>query len=140
MSLNNLPALLWEEKYSVGVDIIDKQHQKMFDTINKLVASLAGIPTREQISVIVSELINYKRFHFETEEKLFKEYNYPDTEFHISKHREFNTRLQEIQSKYPDDVITLAYELADFLEDWLINHLLVVDQQYIECFKSHGLK
>jgi hemerythrin len=28
----------------------------------------------------------------------------------------------------------------DFLEDWLIDHLMTVDQEYETCFKNHGLK
>lgn len=30
--------LVWDEKYNVGVDIIDKEHQRLFKIINKLFA------------------------------------------------------------------------------------------------------
>ena len=30
--------LVWDEKYNIGVDIIDKEHQRLFRIINKLFA------------------------------------------------------------------------------------------------------
>ena len=132
--------LQWEEKYSVGVKLIDDQHKMMFTTINELIEALGSIPTKEKISGIINQLVEYKRFHFATEERYFKEFGYEKTEEHIVKHQQFNTKLTEIQSKYGDDISGLAFELIDFLEDWLLNHLLTADQEYKECFLSHGLK
>ena len=28
--------LIWQEEYNIGVDIIDKEHQRLFKIINKL--------------------------------------------------------------------------------------------------------
>ena len=28
--------LVWNERYNIGVDIIDKEHQKLFHILNKL--------------------------------------------------------------------------------------------------------
>ena len=134
------PKLEWEEKYNVGVAKIDGQHQKMFMVINNLIDTIKTTPTQEQLSPIMTSLIEYKKFHFDTEEKYFKKFNYSKTEEHITAHRQFNERLQVIQEKNQNDAISLAYELIDFLEDWLIDHLLTVDQEYKGCFLSHGLK
>ncbi len=30
--------VLWKEEYNIGVDIIDQEHQKLFQTINELFA------------------------------------------------------------------------------------------------------
>jgi hemerythrin len=40
----------------------------------------------------------------------------------------------------PSFTIDFAFDLIDFLEDWLINHLLDMDQKYKKCFHDHGLK
>ena len=45
-----------------------------------------------------------------------------------------------LKEKYPEPTIDFAFELVDFLEDWLINHLMTVDQKYVKCFHDHGLK
>jgi len=137
----SIQKLEWEEKYSVGVALIDDQHKKMFTTINELLDSINTGTTEEHIGNIIDSLVKYKMFHFATEEKYFKEFDYDGSTEHVAKHEEFNQKLSSLKEKYSNiNSIEFAYELVDFLEDWLLNHLMVVDQEYVECFKSHGLK
>lgn len=132
--------LLWENKYSVGVEEIDNQHKLMFSTINVLLDAINTNTASEHLGQIIDSLIKYKVFHFATEEKYFKEFNYEDAEDHISKHQSFNDKLASLKEKYPEYNIEFAFALVDFLEDWLLDHLMVVDQKYVKCFKEHGLK
>jgi hemerythrin len=132
--------LEWDDKYSVGVEEIDNQHKRMFSVINELLDAIADNSTEEHLGHIIESLVQYKIFHFETEEKYFKEFNYDGAEDHIDKHRVFNEKLVALKEKYPNYTIEFAFELVDFLEDWLINHLMVVDQKYVKCFHEHGLK
>ncbi len=132
--------LEWEDKYSVGVQLIDNQHKSMFDTINLLIDMLSDPSNKGKLDEVIKRLVEYKRFHFATEEKYFDEFNYVDAEEHRAKHREFNDKLEEMVKKNEGDSMSLAYELVDFLEDWLLDHLMVVDQKYVSCFHEHGLK
>ncbi len=132
--------LEWEEKYSVGVKLIDDQHKMMFATINELLDAVNTSPTKEKLHGIIDQLIKYKKFHFATEERYFEEFNYENTKDHINRHNIFNLKLVEIQKKWGDNNLSLAFDLVDFLEDWLIDHLMTADQEYKECFKAHGLK
>lgn len=132
--------LQWEDKYSVGVKAIDDQHKTMFETINTLVDVLASVPQKADVDNIIQRLVEYKKFHFQTEEKYFDEFNYEGSEEHKQKHREFNQNLEALVKKHGDDSISMAFELVDFLENWLLDHLMTEDQRYVECFTSHGLK
>lgn len=132
--------LIWSDEYSVGVEEIDKQHQHLFMIINDLLDVINTRANINQLKGIINSLVEYKIFHFETEEKYFREFNYEETEDHIIKHREFNKGLETLKSKYPDYTAEFAFALVDFLEDWLVNHLMLVDQKYRKCFNDHGLK
>lgn len=132
--------LEWDEKYSVGVEEIDNQHKRMFEVINELLDAIDSNSTEEHLGHIIESLVQYKIFHFETEEKYFKEFNYDGEEEHKMRHREFNDKLATLKEKHPTYTVEFAFELVDFLEDWLINHLMVVDQKYVQCFHEHGLK
>lgn len=134
------PKLAWETKYSVHSTMIDAQHQAMFATINKLIDLLASVPTKEQVNEIMAALVAYKKFHFQTEEKLFAEYQWEGAAEHIAKHREFTVALDAMVQKFGDDSMGLAFALIDYLEDWLLNHILVEDQKYVACFQEHGVK
>ncbi len=52
----NIQKLEWDQKYSVGVSIIDDQHKQMFETINLLIESLVGVPKKEQIDEIINRV------------------------------------------------------------------------------------
>jgi hemerythrin-like metal-binding protein len=132
--------IVWDEKYSVGVEEIDNQHKRMFEVINELLEAINTNTTEDHLGNIIDGLIKYKVFHFATEEKYFKQFNYEGAEEHILKHKEFNDNLMVLKDKYPIYSVEFAFELVDFLEDWLIDHLMIVDQKYKKCFAEHGLK
>jgi len=132
--------LVWEPEYSVEVEEIDNQHKKLFVVINELIDVLDMNITDADLSKIIGELIEYKINHFATEEKYFKEFNYEGTIDHVAKHKIFNDKVEELQNKFKGDTLGFAFALVDFLEDWLISHLMTTDQQYKKCFKEHGLK
>ena len=131
--------LNWDEKYSVEVEEIDNQHKKMFAVINELLEAIHTNTPEEHLGQIIEALVQYKIFHFETEEKYFREFNYEGTEEHVVRHHEFNEKLTALKEKYPTYTIEFAFALVDFLEDWLLDHLMTMDQGYRECFKTHGL-
>jgi hemerythrin-like metal-binding protein len=89
---------------------------------------------------ILNELIEYAGYHFSTEEKYFILFNYEYADEHIGEHQKFVEKVTDLQKKYVDHEIEISFELIDFLEDWLLDHLLTTDQKYIKCFVSHGLK
>lgn len=132
--------LEWKDDYSVDVKILDDQHKQMFATINELLEAINTNTPKERMKSIIDNLIKYKLFHFETEEKYFKEFNYDGAEEHIAKHHEFNEKLNALIAKHSEVSLEFAFELIDFLEDWLISHLMIMDQGYKKCFKEHGLE
>jgi hemerythrin-like metal-binding protein len=137
MSTNKL---VWEDKYSVGVAELDSQHQRMFTVINELLDAINTNTTSDHLEHIIDSLVKYKIFHFQTEEKYFKDFNYDGAEEHIARHHEFNDKLTALKEKHSEYTVEFAFELVDFLEDWLINHLMTIDQKYKKCFAEHGLK
>lgn len=138
--MNQLKKIEWEEKYSVGVREIDEQHKLLIETINELVNVVASNPSKEGLMSIIENLINYKKIHFATEERYFEEFNFAGAKEHIAVHQEFGEKIKIIQEKNSDDVVAMTYDLVDFLEDWFVEHMLNVDQEYKDCFMSHGLK
>ncbi len=136
----SIHKLIWEDKYSVGVEEIDNQHKHLFEIVNEIFDGMGKGMTEEKLLKIISALVEYKKGHFETEEKYFVKFNYENTGEHVKQHHYFDSRIEEIIKKHQGDVDGLAFELVDFIEDWLIVHLMEADQKYKECFAEHGLK
>ncbi|MEK7167950.1 MAG: bacteriohemerythrin [Patescibacteria group bacterium] len=126
---------IWKEEYSVGVEEIDKQHQRFFQILEELYRAVLENQTKKQKGKIFQDLEDYVSVHFKTEEKYFDLFHYEEAEEHEAEHDKFMAKMEEFKKK--EDV---SFGLLDFLEDWLVNHLASVDQRYVECFKKNGLK
>lgn len=133
-------AFEWKEEYSVQVKEIDDQHKKLVELIFRLFTAIKKQTMQSELGDILNELIEYASYHFATEEKYFKKFDYEFTDEHIKAHRTFGEKMLELQKKHKNDEIKISFELIDFLEDWLLDHLMTTDHKYIECFTSHGLK
>lgn len=137
---NSRPNLVWKDEYSVEVIEIDEQHKKLIQIINNLIDAISNTQIKKQIIIeTINNLIEYKKMHFETEEKYFHLFNYEGTLEHETAHNAFNERINTFQIKDGDDVISLAFDLVDYLEDWMIGHLMGMDKKYTRCFHEHGL-
>jgi hemerythrin len=138
-SITDGTKLVWKAEYSVNIKEIDQQHQGLFEIINNLIKVINSKPNDEQVAGIIKQIVEYKKVHFATEEKYFHQFNFEGTAEHEAAHQLFNDTLTNIQSKYQEDVYGFAFALVDFLEDWLIHHLMNMDQKYKKCFNDHGL-
>jgi hemerythrin len=132
--------LIWLDKYSVYVEEIDNQHKKLIEIINNLLDALQAKKRDEQLVLIMNQIFVYKTNHFNTEEKYFHLFNFAGAAEHELAHQYFRNKIREIQERNLQNTMNLAFELVDFLEDWLIDHMLSMDQKYVKCFKDHGLK
>ncbi|MGA2071741.1 MAG: hemerythrin domain-containing protein, partial [Sedimentisphaerales bacterium] len=72
-----MEKICWKDEYSVGVEKIDHQHQHLFEIINKLIERPVSSDDSGLVSDILSEMVNYAREHFSTEEMLMRQYGYP---------------------------------------------------------------
>jgi hemerythrin len=129
----------WNEGLSVHVKEIDEQHKTFVGLINRLNDTLNSRKTGNDVKNILDELVAYAKLHFDTEEKYFKKFKYVDAKEHIDEHSKLLKKLRELHKSHSKDNIKVSFELIDFLEDWLINHLDTQDKKYVKCFNDHGL-
>ena len=131
----------WDQKYSVGIDIIDEQHKKLFDigeAIHNIIIkdSLSNEEYALKAEGILLELKEYVIYHFTTEEELLKQYNYSDLESHMIQHDLFANYLENIDlirlKKNPSEYL---YEIMMFVSKWIFKHISTVDFKYINFLK-----
>jgi len=130
----------WTPELSLGVKLIDDQHHQFIDILNQLSEAITNNLSREELEEIFIQLRHYTENHFGTEEKLFEQFDYPDKEQHVALHDEFRVKLAEIKLNLDKGNLQPAFELLDFLEDWLVNHITTIDPLYVDNFHEHGLK
>jgi len=124
----------WNDVYSLEIDIIDKQHKKLFEIGRKLVklAEKKENPNRlDAISDLINELIDYSVYHFNTVEALYEKYGYKNTNDHKEKHEEFINYLKNIRfTEVLIDEDKFINEILKFIGVWILKHIKKEDMAY----------
>lgn len=98
--------------------------------------------SKEELMIKISELGNYALYHLGTEEAMFDAYDYPEKEEHVKSHNAFRKSVEEMMNnaRLDGDTKEIAKKMANFAGEWLMDHIMVVDQRYADFFVSKGLK
>jgi hemerythrin-like metal-binding protein len=131
--------LEWKDEYSVGVELIDAQHKMFVGIVNELYEAIVTKRDKEALDNIFKQLVSYTQFHFQTEERYFDEFQYEGAVEHKAIHKALIDQVAELQNS-KTDIMDDPFKLMDFLEDWLIDHIIGMDKLFGPCFNEHGLK
>lgn len=118
---------IWENKYSVGNPMIDKQHKEMF----KLGNDLPEVLNVHEIKPIIMRLYKYTREHFSMEEEMMRSIGFPLLAEHKILHEELISKSNEISS-LPFQTDKEVIRFKQFVYGWLIEHILHRDMQYFQ--------
>jgi len=114
---------IWLDEYKIGDEIIDQQHEYLFDLANQIVDP-ENDAQKTHLNVLA--LYHYFREHFKDEESLMKQYNYPDYEEHVKKHENLTKKLREINDGIVTGEISLQ-DVTEFMQNWVHGHILGED-------------
>ena len=125
--------VVWQNSFSVGMKLIDEQHQELIKFTNRLFAScMQGQERSRSKSIfldIIHECVDYVGYHFGTEEKVMERVNYPDYKEHKKEHTEFVrevfNQVEEFNSRKRNASLAFVY----FLRDWVLHHIAVSDKK-----------
>jgi hemerythrin len=132
--------LTWKKKYETGINELDEQHKYFFLLLNELHKSLNIDENEEKILGIIAELEDYTEYHFKSEEAFLKTINYPlkEAEEHKKHHQTFIEKLQRLNSDTTLSLNIKAFQLAEFLIEWLTDHILLSDMKYADFYKMNN--
>jgi len=129
----------WDESFSVKIDSIDKQHQQLVSILNEFYDNIKIKSGDDLKNDLIRQMKDYTIIHFDTEEKLFQRYDFPDYEEHKKEHDEFVKKVEKLEKRFLSGKMILTLEITDFLKDWLTTHIKGTDMQYSEYLRSRGV-
>ncbi len=132
--------LEWNDKYSLNISLIDEQHKKLFEIINKAIIAEKNSKVANDVLGILDEMTEYALKHFETEERYMKEFNFPEYQAHRNEHIDFTNNSIDYKNRVVSGDFQIINEILEYLKQWLVNHIQVTDKKYTDCFKKNGLK
>lgn len=134
-----MSRIIWGEKYDVNVKKVNEEHQRLFAMINDLYDAMNLGKGQDIIGKIIEGLLDYTKFHFNTEQEIMVKIAYPDYAKHKQQHEAFVKKITEFHDKYKKGAILLSLEVLKFLEDWLVNHICKMDKAYTTFFNRNGI-
>ncbi len=112
----------WDEKYSLHVEKIDKQHKELF-RLSALVDALDENTTKDDIKKLLNSFFIYMRDHFRDEENYMKSIGYPLLKKHHLLHHEIIEDFTQMVKKN-HSLEPLKQQMKIATKKWLIDHIL----------------
>ena len=127
--------LVWEDEYNIGVDIIDKEHKRLFKIINKLFAfseeeKKGQWACQEGIKFFKEHAMK----HFGDEEHYMESINYRNLQRHRQIHEDFRKNTLPALEEELERTDYSPESVDHFLgvcTGWLIGHTLTEDQAIV---------
>lgn len=122
----------WSDRYKIGNDLVDSQHQHIFKLANETVS----VSDDADITRLLMLFYQHVREHFQAEEHLMKQAGYPRYQEHVEEHNLMLDRLNEISLNVqkrqwnPDDI-------KMFVRRWISVHIVQEDMRVGEYLKTH---
>lgn len=131
------------EKYLIGHQAIDTQHEVLFVFYNELLHSLNNPETGYNLADIFMGLNEYVATHFRYEEEAMVTAHYDDDIAHCEEHRQLTNDVGQLQGRFrsaknQDEEKTVAYDVARFLADWLEHHIAEVDRKLVQFLNNQS--
>ena len=128
-------AVTWNDSFSVGFEYIDNQHKELVKIVNTLYAACKMGAVNADIAYLqtISKAMEYARVHFSDEEKYMGMVFYPELNEHKKQHEEFVVEIKKSMKLFEEGKAA-PIEMANFLKNWLLDHIAVSDNKYAPYF------
>lgn len=119
----------WSDEYTLGIEELDRHHKIIFMHLKNYLREINENRGYEEFQSTVKFLTNYAVFHFEAEEELMKEIDYPKYEKHKEEHDKTKERIKDLLLRIKQEKTISPIELYYFISNWITSHILEEDKQ-----------
>ncbi|CAA6606383.1 conserved hypothetical protein [Rhodospirillaceae bacterium LM-1] len=124
------PIIRWSQAMSVGHPVLDRDHQTLIGLVNQM-SLPANRCDRTVLEFVLDELLGYTSAHFTREEEHLRRIGFDGAERHEAIHRDLVDELRAIRANFHEGNDHLGDKVAQFVADWLRNHILLEDMKYV---------
>lgn len=129
--------LEWNDAMSVGIPETDEEHRQFIRSINDLNLAISSRMELAEIRRRIQLLLDHSESHFEREEALLRQWNYPDADGHAGKHAQTRQALREVMRQCTQDSLEPQWIAAGLeVKKILVNHLMAEDTKHMEYFRA----
>ena len=127
----------WDKSYATGIETIDSQHQVLVEMIAKFQRGMLEGKTRDQLPVLLNNLVTYADYHFRWEEQMLEQKQYPELQQHRRGHVVLTEQIRDFKKRYESGKAVAGAAVMLFLRNWFTNHILETDFRYAKYFREN---
>lgn len=132
--------LVWTDELSVCNPEIDAEHKHFIMLVNELNGAIISRLGIEEIKRCMHAIVDDAMAHFSHEERLFKEWGYPEAVEHAQRHAEAIQYFHKIIEGFERDGTEYEWiETGLKVKHTLIEHVLTEDMKYREYCRKNNL-
>ncbi len=120
----------WKDSYKIGDPEVDQQHQYLFELTNEFIAA----DSLSQMRSLMILLYKHTREHFEKEEQLMRDVNFPDLAIHQEHHNKLLSRLSELSMDVGKGFMNKP-AIVGLMTDWATKHIPLEDALVVAFMK-----
>jgi hemerythrin-like metal-binding protein len=125
-------AIPWGDALDLGQDDLDGEHHLQIGLVNAFGDAASDAREAAAAVMMLEELRDASRLHFQSEEALMARHRYPAREAHADDHRRLLAWLQATGQALDSGDVEVTRALADELRRWLAGHILGADRRLAE--------
>jgi hemerythrin len=130
----------WGSSPTIGVRLLDQQHDVLHEAINELGVAIANGARKEELRERLERLLDFTRRHFQAEEIMMERYEYPERDEHMCEHQHIMTQIEDAARAMENGDSTHLRALTGFLRRWLTTHMEGLDQECGEWLNRQGIE
>ena len=120
-------SIKWKKSFSTDIVSIDNEHRILIDRLNRFIEAGGN---QDEIIRVLDEISSEAMDHFNHEERIMRNINYPRYAAHAEKHKwllaDISKRRLEIENSKEDANFS---EIVRYIKYWLLRHLVSEDTQ-----------
>lgn len=127
--------IVFDDSHLIGVAEIDDQHRRLVRLVNQMNRVLVKPDNEANTKALFDELIQFTQFHFETEQRLMEQYDYPGKDAHVSEHK---LLLDDLQHQLTHAHLGTEILTLQTIKSWLLGHIRTADMALGVFLKARG--
>ena len=132
-------TISWNEELNIGIPEVDEDHKPIILFINELNRSITDGKSPAEIKRRLELIIDDSERHFNQEERLFQEWQYPERDGHSSSHAHILIALKKINEGFiPYGLDSSWVNIGLTVKRILLDHFLHEDVKFLEFFRNFG--
>jgi len=126
----------WTDELYTGSNLIDGDHRKLIDLVDAFFEAMEGGQGNGRMCKAMGDLVAYTGEHFGREEAEMERIQYVAALAHRGEHAKLLRQLAGLKEMLDAGGKINIPAVADFLDQWLRNHILTADMKLAAALKK----